>query len=166
MAKKTTDANNDYVKQVKDMYDELGDVFLSEEERKRKGIKKTYDEMRKQAQKLFLSGSINLSQLVDIANKINNSEKQALLQDDLDNFKTYEQKRQELVDRYAAAEKRIREAAANASETEKAKLLEVIDVIRREGVKTIADLDASVQKSTGLFYYLFQDASTMSTSIA
>ncbi len=44
---KRFDAEYDYYKQTKTLYDELADVFLTDEQRKTKAIRDRFDEMRK-----------------------------------------------------------------------------------------------------------------------
>jgi DNA repair exonuclease SbcCD ATPase subunit len=163
---KTEDVNTKYADEVEKLYHEIGDVFVSEEERKRASIKKTYDELEKRLLKLYEGGKIGFGEYAVQLVNIDAARTKAYIQEDLEEFKSYQQKREDLIKKYTEKEKQMRDAAnKEINAAEKDKMLKAAEEIRKAGIKAVADLDASVQDSSGLLFRLLDNGANYSVSM-
>ncbi len=97
-----------YGDELSEMYRQLGDVFLTEEERKQAGIEKTYDEMQKWAKKWYEGGGFGEvgegkegeKKYHAFLGEVDRSKTRATLSEALEEFKNYEQKRVDLAKTY------------------------------------------------------------------
>lgn len=92
----TREAEEENAEYIKGLYEDLADVFVSEEQRKVNAIKRTYQEQRKQLSKDLTGGNITQSQYNDISGQINAAEGQELEDYWLSAYGNYYQKREQL----------------------------------------------------------------------
>lgn len=81
---------------IKGLYENLGDVFLSEEERKINAIRRTYREQRKQLGKDLAGGDISQDQYNELTTGINKAEAKEMEDYWLSTYGNYYQKREVL----------------------------------------------------------------------
>ena len=74
----TRNAEEENAEYIKGLYENLADVFVSEEQRKVNAIKRTYQEQRKQLSRDLTGGNITQTQYNDLSGKINAAEGQEL----------------------------------------------------------------------------------------
>ena len=89
-----------YARQEEELWRNLADVFLTEEERKRQGIQKTFDEYRRQAESLLKGGSIGEGEYNAFMGEIDRAETKSMLQDVLREYETFEQKKARITEEY------------------------------------------------------------------
>ena len=94
--KETRNAEEENAEYIKGLYENLADVFVSEEQRKVNAIKRTYQEQRKQLGKDLAGGNITQDQYNDLSGKINAAEGQELEDYWLSAYGNYYQKREQL----------------------------------------------------------------------
>lgn len=92
----TREAEEENAEYIKGLYEDLADVFVSEEQRKVNAIKRTYQEQRKQLSKDLAGGNITQDQYNDLSGKINAAEGQELEDYWLSAYGNYYQKREQL----------------------------------------------------------------------
>lgn len=92
----TREAEEENAEYIKGLYEDLADVFVSEEQRKVNAIKRTYQEQRKQLSKDLTGGNITHSQYNDLSGQINAAEGQELEDYWLSAYGNYYQKREQL----------------------------------------------------------------------
>lgn len=92
----TREAEEENAEYIKGLYEDLADVFVSEEQRKVNAIKRTYQEQRKQLSRDLTGGNITQSQYNDLSGKINAAEGQELEDYWLSAYGNYYQKREQL----------------------------------------------------------------------
>lgn len=92
----TREAEEENAEYIKGLYEDLADVFVSEEQRKVNAIKRTYQEQRKQLSKDLTGGNITQSQYNDLSGQINAAEGQELEDYWLSAYGNYYQKREQL----------------------------------------------------------------------
>lgn len=92
----TREAEEENAEYIKGLYEDLADVFVSEEQRKVNAIKRTYQEQRKQLSRDLTGGNISQSQYNDLSGKINAAEGQELEDYWLSAYGNYYQKREQL----------------------------------------------------------------------
>lgn len=92
----TRNAEEENAEYIKGLYENLADVFVSEEQRKVNAIKRTYQEQRKQLSRDLTGGNITLTQYNDLSGKINAAEGQELEDYWLSAYGNYYQKREQL----------------------------------------------------------------------
>lgn len=92
----TREAEEENAEYIKGLYENLADVFVSEEQRKVNAIKRTYQEQRKQLSKDLAGGNITQDQYNDLSGKINAAEGQELEDYWLSAYGNYYQKREQL----------------------------------------------------------------------
>ena len=92
----TREAEEENAEYIKGLYENLADVFVSEEQRKVNAIKRTYQEQRKQLNKDFAGGNITQLQYNDLSGKINAAEGQEMEDYWLSMYGNYYQKREQL----------------------------------------------------------------------
>ncbi len=92
----TREAEEENAEYIKGLYEDLADVFVSEEQRKVNAIKRTYQEQRKQLGKDLTGGNITQSQYNDLSGQINAAEGQELEDYWLSAYGNYYQKREQL----------------------------------------------------------------------
>ena len=90
----TEEENAEY---IKDLYEELGDIFVAEEEKKLKAIRQRYQEYRKQLKSDLASGNINNVQYDELSGKVNGAEGKEIADYWLNTYGDYYQKREKLV---------------------------------------------------------------------
>lgn len=92
----TRNAEEENAEYIKGLYENLADVFVSEEQRKVNAIKRTYQEQRKQLSRYLTGGNITQTQYNDLSGKINAAEGQELEDYWLSAYGNYYQKREQL----------------------------------------------------------------------
>ena len=92
----TREAEEENAEYIRGLYENLADVFVSEEQRKVNAIKRTYQEQRKQLSKDLAGGNITQDQYNDLSGKINAAEGQELEDYWLSAYGNYYQKREQL----------------------------------------------------------------------
>lgn len=92
----TREAEEENAEYIKGLYENLADVFVSEEQRKVNAIKRTYQEQRKQLSRDLTGGNITQTQYNDLSGKINAAEGQELEDYWLSAYGNYYQKREQL----------------------------------------------------------------------
>lgn len=92
----TREAEEENAEYIRGLYENLSDVFVSEEQRKVNAIKRTYQEQRKQLSKDLAGGNITQDQYNDLSGKINAAEGQELEDYWLSAYGNYYQKREQL----------------------------------------------------------------------
>lgn len=92
----TREAEEENAKYIKGLYENLADVFVSEEERKLNAIRNTYQEQRRQLGKDLAGGSISQEQYNDLSGKINAAEAQETANMWISAYGDYYQKREQL----------------------------------------------------------------------
>lgn len=145
-------AEKEYYDKTSALYDELADVFLNDEQRKTKAIKKRFDELRNQVNDAVLAGDMPGDEAMTLYGKINNAEQHENLKIALDQFKTYQTKAKELTEKYQAQITGLRAAGYEAEAQEAEKQLN----------KELKALSASMLKESDLWVQIFANASLKS----
>lgn len=126
-----------YARQEEELWRNLADVFLTEEERKRQGIQKTFDEYRRQAESLLKGGSIGEGEYNAFMGEIDRAETKSMLQDVLREYETFEQKKARITEEYNDKIAQLEEQNANGQYNEN------IEKIKRQRDLEIAQLQIS-----------------------
>ena len=139
----TREAEEENAEYIKGLYENLADVFVSEEERKLNAIRNTYQEQRKQLGKDFAGGNITQEQYDNLSEKINAAEAKETTDMWISAYGDYYQKREQLQKQWESR-------------------LAVIPVeFQEEAVKkykeALSDLDIEANKSTSAISQLFGD---------
>lgn len=98
----TREAEEENAEYIKGLYENLGDVFLSEEERKINAIRRTYREQRKQLEKDLTGGNISQEQYNGLSAGINKAEAEEMEDYWLSTYGNYYQKREVLQEEWEA----------------------------------------------------------------
>lgn len=146
-----------YTKQTAETYRQLADVFLTEEERKTRAIEERYRKMRRELLDKFLGGDIGVGDFLNITALINKAEKQETVSDLLQKYQSYTDKRIELERRFDEEEKTLlaNRTAENAETVDRS-----LNELNRRRAKELAEVDSSVQASSGLWSRLFDTYSS------
>lgn len=146
-----------YAKQTAETYRQLADVFLTEEERKTRAIEERYRKMRRELLDKFLGGDIGVGDFLNITVLINKAEKQETVSDLLQKYQSYTDKRIELERRFDEEEKTLlaNRTAENAETVDRS-----LNELNRRRAKELAEVDSSVQASSGLWSRLFDTYSS------
>lgn len=146
-----------YAKQTAETYRQLADVFLTEEERKTRAIEERYRKMRRELLDKFLGGDIGVGDFLNITALINKAEKQETVSDLLQKYQSYTDKRIELERRFDEEEKTLlaNRTAENAETVDRS-----LNELNRRRAKELAEVDSSVQASSGLWSRLFDTYSS------
>lgn len=139
----TRKAEEENAEYIKGLYENLADVFVSEEERKINAIRQTYNEQRKQLGKDLSGGNISQEQYNDLSSKINAAEAKEMTDYWLSTYGTYYQKREQLTREW---ESRISQIPAEFQE-------EAI----RQYKAALSSLDIEANKSTSAISQMFGD---------
>lgn len=126
-----------YARQEEDLWRNVTDVFLTDEERKRQGIQKTFDEYRRQAESLLKGGSIGESDYNALVGEIGRAETKSMLQDVLREYETFEQQKARIAEEYNDKIAQLEEQNANGQYNEN------IEEIKRQRDLEIAQLQIS-----------------------
>lgn len=126
-----------YARQEEELWRNVTDVFLTDEERKRQGIQKTFDEYRRQAESLLKGGSIGESDYNALVGEIGRAETKSMLQDVLREYETFEQKKARITEEYNDKIAQLEEQNANGQYNEN------IEEIKRQRDLEIAQLQIS-----------------------
>lgn len=126
-----------YARQEEELWRSVADVFLSEEDRKRQGIQKTFDEYRRQAESLLKGGSIGESDYNALVGEIGRAETKSMLQDVLREYETFEQQKARIAEEYNDKIAQLEEQNANGQYNEN------IEEIKRQRDLEIAQLQIS-----------------------
>lgn len=126
-----------YARQEEELWRNVTDVFLTDEERKRQGIQKTFDEYRRQAESLLKGGSIGESDYNALVGEIGRAETKSMLQDVLREYETFEQQKARIAEEYNDKIARLEEQNANGQYNEN------IEEIKRQRDLEIAQLQIS-----------------------
>lgn len=126
-----------YAQDVDLLYKQITDVFLTEEERKRQGVQKTFDEYRRQAESLLKGGSIGGKGYSVLMGEIDRAETKSMLQDVLREYETFEQQKARITEEYNDKIARLEEQNANGQYNEN------IEEIKRQRDLEIAQLQIS-----------------------
>lgn len=146
-----------YARQEEELWRNLADVFLTEEERKRQGIQKTFDEYRRQAESLLKGGSIGESDYNALVGEIGRAEKQAAVSDLLQKYQSYTDKRIELERLFDEEEKTLlaNRTAENADTIDRS-----LNELARRRAKELAEMDYLAQAGQSLWGRLFDNYSS------
>lgn len=98
----TKEVEKENAEYIKGLYENLGDVFLSEEERKINAIRRTYREQRKQLEKDLTGGDISQNQYNELSASINKAEAKEMEDYWLSTYGNYYQKREVLQEDWEA----------------------------------------------------------------
>lgn len=126
-----------YARQEEELWRNVTDVFLTDEERKRQGIQKTFDEYRRQAESLLKGGSIGESDYNALVGEIGRAETKSMLQDVLREYETFEQQKARIAEEYNDKIAQLEEQNANGQYNEN------IEEIKRQRDLEIAQLQIS-----------------------
>lgn len=126
-----------YARQEEDLWRNVTDVFLTDEERKRQGIQKTFDEYRRQAESLLKGGSIGEGEYNAFMGEIDRAETKSMLQDVLREYETFEQKKARIAEEYNDKIAQLEEQNTNGQYNEN------IEKIKRQRDLEIAQLQIS-----------------------
>lgn len=126
-----------YAQQEEELWRNLADVFLTEEERKRQGIQKTFDEYRRQAESLLKGGSIGEGEYNAFMGEIDRAETKSMLQDVLREYETFEQQKARIAEEYNDKIAQLEEQNTNGQYNEN------IEEIKRQRDLEIAQLQIS-----------------------
>lgn len=126
-----------YARQEEDLWRNVTDVFLTDEERKRQGIQKTFDEYRRQAESLLKGGSIGESDYNALVGEIGRAETKSMLQDVLREYETFEQQKARIAEEYNDKIAQLEEQNVNGQYNEN------IEEIKRQRDLEIAQLQIS-----------------------
>lgn len=126
-----------YARQEEELWRSVADVFLTDEERKRQGIQKTFDEYRRQAESLLKGGSIGESDYNALVGEIGRAETKSMLQDVLREYETFEQQKARIAEEYNDKIAQLEEQNANGQYNEN------IEEIKRQRDLEIAQLQIS-----------------------
>lgn len=126
-----------YARQEEELWHNVADVFLTDEERKRQGIQKTFDEYRRQAESLLKGGSIGESDYNALVGEIGRAETKSMLQDVLREYETFEQQKARIAEEYNDKIAQLEEQNANGQYNEN------IEEIKRQRDLEIAQLQIS-----------------------
>lgn len=126
-----------YARQEEELWRNVTDVFLTDEERKRQGIQKTFDEYRRQAESLLKGGSIGESDYNALVGEIGRAETKSMLQDVLREYETFEQKKARITEEYNDKIAQLEEQNTNGQYNEN------IEKIKRQRDLEIAQLQIS-----------------------
>lgn len=126
-----------YARQEEELWRNPADVFLTEEERKRQGIQKTFDEYRRQAESLLKGGSIGEGEYNAFMGEIDRAETKSMLQDVLREYETFEQKKARITEEYNDKIAQLEEQNTNGQYNEN------IEKIKRQRDLEIAQLQIS-----------------------
>ena len=146
-----------YARQEEELWRNLADVFLTEEERKRQGIQKTFDEYRRLAESLLKGGSIGESEYNALVGEIGRAEKQAAVSDLLQKYQSYTDKRIELERLFDEEEKTLlaNRTAENADTIDRS-----LNELARRRAKELAEMDYLAQAGQSLWGRLFDNYSS------
>ena len=146
-----------YAQQEEELWRSVADVFLSEEDRKRQGIQKTFDEYRRLAESLLKGGSIGESEYNALVGEIGRAEKQAAVSDLLQKYQSYTDKRIELERLFDEEEKTLlaNRTAENADTIDRS-----LNELARRRAKELAEMDYLAQAGQSLWGRLFDNYSS------
>lgn len=146
-----------YARQEEELWRNLADVFLTEEDRKRQGIQKTFDEYRRQAESLLKGGSIGEGEYNAFMGEIGRAEKQAAVSDLLQKYQSYTDKRIELECLFDEEEKTLlaNRTAENADTIDRS-----LNELARRRAKELAEMDYLAQAGQSLWGRLFDNYSS------
>lgn len=121
-----------YAKEIDEVYKQITDSFLTEEQRKEKAAEDTWKEIRKSIYKAFDSGAIDEDKMNSLFGLSYKGETNAQLSELLKQYETYEQARKRVAEKYAKDAQRLREQGheEEAKEAERAgeKAVEAVDL--------------------------------------
>jgi len=146
-----------YAQQEEELWRSVADVFLSEEDRKRQGVQKTFDEYRRLAESLLKGGSIGESEYNALVGEIGRAEKQAAVSDLLQKYQSYTDKRIELERLFDEEEKTLlaNRTAENADTIDRS-----LNELARRRAKELAEMDYLAQAGQSLWGRLFDNYSS------
>lgn len=146
-----------YARQEEELWRNLADVFLTDEERKQQGIQKTFDEYRRLAESLLKGGSIGESEYNALVGEIGRAEKQAAVSDLLQKYQSYTDKRIELERLFDEEEKTLlaNRTAENADTIDRS-----LNELARRRAKELAEMDYLAQAGQSLWGRLFDNYSS------
>lgn len=98
----------DYAMQTAETYRQLGDVFLSEEERKQRATEQTYQAMRDKAVEDLQAGNISGADFISVNDKIDRAEEQETAQNQLEKWQKYATERLRIEEEFQQDVARIR----------------------------------------------------------
>ena len=146
-----------YARQEEELWRNVTDVFLTDEERKQQGIQKTFDEYRRLAESLLKGGSIGESEYNALVGEIGRAEKQAAVSDLLQKYQSYTDKRIELERLFDEEEKTLlaNRTAENADTIDRS-----LNELARRRAKELAEMDYLAQAGQSLWGRLFDNYSS------
>lgn len=149
-ANKRFDAEYDYYKQTKTLYDELADVFLTDEQRKTKAIRDRFDEMRNRVNDSVLYDGMDEGTAGKLYARIDQAQQQSELDEALKQFKTYQTQVEETVRDHNDRIVRLRAAGYEAEAQEG----------ERQRDRALRQLSEAMLQESDLWVRLFGDPAT------
>lgn len=126
----------EYAEQAADTYRQLGDVFLSEEERKQRATERTYESMRKKLNDDLDAGNISESDFYKQSAMIDRAEEQETAQNQLEKWQKYATERLRIEEEFQQNVTRIRkQGRSKAGEDE----IEQLRTIRDNDITALAE---------------------------
>lgn len=102
------EVEREYAGQTTEIYRQLSDVFLKEEDRKQRAMEQTYQEMRNKAVDDLLAGSIDNSDFISLNQLINRVEEKETAQNQLEKWQRYATERLRIEEDFQQDVARIR----------------------------------------------------------
>lgn len=126
----------EYAEQAAETYRQLGDVFLSEEERKQRATERTYESMRKKLNDDLDAGNISESDFYKQSAMIDRAEEQETAQNQLENWQKYATERLRIEEEFQQDVARIRkQSRSKAGEDE----IEQLRTIRDNDIAALTE---------------------------
>ncbi|MBD9177611.1 MAG: hypothetical protein EGP82_00260 [Odoribacter splanchnicus] len=175
--RKRTELEKKYKEETQKQYEELTDIFLTEEERKTAAVERRYRELRKANEEQYKNelAAIEATQTgpeKEQAQKeataqyeetkvlIDKAEVQENLNEVLEKYKSFSQQRLEIEEQYNRDIKVLQDQLSKATTDEQKKRIEEsIKVAKENQGKALSDLSLSMLEETDLWTRLFSDTS-------
>lgn len=178
---KRAELEKKYNEELKKQYQELSDVFLTEEERKTVAVKRRYEEMRKMNEEQYKNELAAIestktgtekeqaqqavkTQYEETNALINKAEVQENLNEVLEKYKSFNQQRLEIEEKYNNDIKTLQDQLTKAtSEEQKKRIEESIKVAKEEQEKSLSALSRSQIENSEIWKALLGDLGKVST---
>lgn len=126
----------EYAMQTAETYRQLGDVFLSEEERKQRATERTYQAMRDKAVEDLQAGNISGADFVSMNDKIDRAEEQETAQNQLEKWQKYATERLRIEEEFQQDVARIRKQGRGQEGEDE---IEQLRTIRDNDIATLTE---------------------------
>ncbi|NLO71969.1 MAG: hypothetical protein GX102_13700 [Porphyromonadaceae bacterium] len=155
--KRDADIENEFRKELESIYKDLGDVFLSEEERKKKAIKERYEEERRLAKELYEKGGMTDEQHIEVNDKLNAAETEEHRKRMLEGLESFKQQESELTKYW---NERISEIENSKSLTETERM-EALKQAKKQFNDEVNELNAHALVQSEDWIKLFADTASL-----